>query len=82
MKNTKHMFKAIPILGFFDEDTPPDLGKFDGTYVYGWYVDGFIVGKVMELDDEYIDLEYWVPVDPETVCLVEKGVEYEETVCG
>ena len=73
-KMSRCKFKAIPILGFFDEDTPPDLGKFDGTYVYGWYVDGFIVGQVMDSDDEYIVLEYWVPVDPETVCLVDKEV--------
>lgn len=72
LKEQNYMFKAIPIHGFFDEDTDPNLGKFDGTYVYGWYVDGFIVGKVMDVDDEYIALEYWVPVDPGTVRLIEE----------
>ena len=76
MKNSKYIFKAIPKPGILDandysDDVPPaELTGYDGTYVYGWYVDGFIVGKVMDYHDEYIDLEYWVPVDPETVCLV------------
>ncbi len=80
MKNTKYMFKAVPKPNVLDANdysdyhVPlPELAGYDGTYVYGWYVDGFIVGKVMESDDEYIALEYWVPVDPETVCLVEEA---------
>ncbi len=47
-----------------------EIGKFDGTYVYGWYVDGFIVGEVIEANEEYIAIEYWIPVEPETVCIV------------
>lgn len=46
--------------------------------MYGWYVDGFIVGEVIEANDEYIALEYWVPVDPETVCLVEEARDEAE----
>jgi hypothetical protein len=71
---SKYIFKAIPKPGALDEeiDCVPLLerAQFDGTYVYGWYVDGFIVGEVMEVDNEWIALEYWVPVDPETVRLV------------
>ena len=87
MKNSKYIFKAIPRPGILDandysDDVPPaELTGYDGTYVYGWYVDGFIVGKVMDYHDEYIALEYWVPVDPETVCLVGKEVGHEKTVC-
>ena len=79
MKNSKYIFKAIPKPGILDandysDDVPlAELTGYDGTYVYGWYVDGFIVGQVMDSDDEYIVLEYWVPVDPETVCLVEEA---------
>ncbi len=82
MKNTKHMFKAIPKPGILDANdysdyhVPlPELEGYDGTYVYGWYVDGFIVGEVIEANDEYIAIEYWVPVDPETVCLVKEAEE-------
>ena len=87
MKNSKYIFKAIPKPGILDANDYSDdvllaeLTGYDGTYVYGWYVDGFIVGKVMDYDDEYIALEYWVPVDPETVCLVDKEVGHEKTVC-
>ena len=77
MRNTKHMFKAIPLKPELDPEVYsvplPELAGYDGTYVYGWYVDGFIVGEVIEANDEYIALEYWVPVDPETVCLVEEA---------
>lgn len=85
MKNSKYTFKAIPLIDVSDDEMDHlsllKLAKFDGAYVYGWYVDGFIVGEVMESDDEYIALEYWVPVDPETVCLVDKEVGHEKTVC-
>ena len=76
IKNTKHMFKAIPLKLELDPEVYsvplPELAGYDGTYVYGWYVDGFIVGEVIEANDEYIAIEYWVPVDPETVRLVEE----------
>ena len=82
---TKHMFKAIPKLGAMDEDIDliplSEVAKFDGTYVYGWYVDGFIVGEVIEANNEYIAIEYWVPVDPETVCLVNKELEDDKVIC-
>ena len=75
--NHKFMFKGIPLKPELDPEVYsvplPELAGYDGTYVYGWYVDGFIVGKVMEVGDEWIALEYWVPVDPETVCLVGGG---------
>lgn len=77
LKEQSYMFKAIPKFDALDEETDllslSELTRFDGTYVYGWYVDGFIVGKVMDSDDEYIALEYWVPVHSETVCLVEEA---------
>lgn len=44
----------------------------DGDWVYGSLVrnnngDPYIVGQVIDSDPEYIEFEFWVPVDPETV---------------
>lgn len=76
---SKYIFKAIPKPGALDEeiDCVPLLerAQFDGTYVYGWYVDGFIIGRVIEANEEYIAIEYWVPVELETVCLVKGDLE-------
>lgn len=47
----------------------------------------FIVGDIVESTDEYISLEYWYPVVPETVCQFAykydyNGKEiYEEDIC-
>lgn len=41
-------------------------------YVKGFYVDGYIVGGFVEVNDEYTALEYWVPVDKDTVQLIEE----------
>lgn len=43
----------------------------DGDWVYGSLIDNehtpYIVGSVVEADEEYIIPEFWVPVDRETV---------------
>lgn len=63
-------FRGIPNL---DEDRLEELkvyikDVFDGKFVYGNLVqDNYIVGDVMDVDDEYITFEYWIPVVPETV---------------
>ncbi len=36
-------------------------------WVYGWYVDGWIVGNYAESEDEWIAFEWWSQVMPETV---------------
>lgn len=36
-------------------------------WVYGMYVDGFIVDDVIEATDEYIALDRWCPVDIDSV---------------
>lgn len=41
------------------------------NYVYGYYVDGYIVGPVVDVGDDHIDLEYWCKVDPDTVVEVD-----------
>lgn len=53
------------------KDVPldPELAQrldADG-YIHGHYVDGFIVGPVVESTDEFINFEYWCPIDIETI---------------
>lgn len=43
----------------------------ENNYVYGYYVDGYIVGPVVDVGDDRIDLEYWCKVDPDTVVEVD-----------
>ncbi len=43
-----------------------DDGFVIGQVVYS-HKKAWIVGEVMEAEDDYIALEYWVPVKPETV---------------
>ena len=43
----------------------------DDNHVYGYYVDGYIVGPVVDVGDDHIDLEYWCKVDPDTVVEVD-----------
>ena len=64
-------FRGKPI--FDDQDfwnECADLIQEDG-FVYGNLINikggPFIVGNVIEATEEYIHLEYWIPVDPETV---------------
>ena len=37
------------------------------NWVFGTYLDGFIVDGVAEATDEYIALEFWCPIDIDTV---------------
>ena len=43
----------------------------ENGYVTGYFVDGFIVGTVVEANDEYISIEWWCPVDADTLERVE-----------
>ena len=47
--------------GYIDEE----------NYIYGYYVDGYIVVPVVDVGDDHIDLEYWCKVDPDTVVEVD-----------
>ena len=40
-------------------------------YIVGWYVDGAIVGKFFDFDEEYISLEFWCKVDVDTLEVIE-----------
>lgn len=78
-------FKAKPKLK--QEDMFRDLGNYEGDnqwlqdlmddegYIRGWYVDGYIVGDIVEATDEYIIHEFWCPIDKST--LAEIGEEDE-----
>lgn len=57
-----------------DEDLWYSLKEYidDEGYIYGWYVDGYIVGGMVEVNDEYCSLEYWVPVIEDTLVLVKE----------
>lgn len=43
----------------------------ENNYVYGYYVDDYIVGPIVDVGDDHIDLEYWCKVDPDTVVEVD-----------
>lgn len=43
----------------------------ENNYVYGHYVDGYIVGPIVDIGDDHIDLEYWCKVDPDTLVEVD-----------
>lgn len=70
-------FKAKPaykrcqfaVIGFQDDEPFEgfyDLLDADG-YVSGYYVDGYIVGKIAEVTNEYFSPEFWCPVDKSTL---------------
>ena len=40
-------------------------------YIVGWYVDGAIVGKFIDFDEQYTSLEFWCKVDVETLEVIE-----------
>lgn len=69
--------KAIPDLPESDLDETKEYGyRMDEEgYIHGWYVDGYIVGGIEEVNDEYISLEKWCPVHPDTVTAAWEGLE-------
>ena len=68
-------FKAKPLFekSKNDADFNKEFADFldkDG-YIVGWYVDGAIVGKFVEFEDEYTANEFWCKVDVETLEVIE-----------
>lgn len=43
-------------------------------YIHGWYIefagDGYIVGDIVDIDSDYIELEWWCPIDKATLEMV------------
>lgn len=68
--NKEIKFRGKPAL---DEERIEELkqymnGYYDGKFVYGNLIkDNWIVGDVVDSEEEWIALEYWIPVIPETV---------------
>lgn len=68
------LFKAKPLSTNTDSLDPDDVEWFhemldDEGFISGWYSDGYIIGNVIEADDEYIIHEFWCPVDKSTLQL-------------
>lgn len=76
-------FKAKPvyeaptetIIGY--EELEPFEGFYDllddEGYVHGYYVDGYIIGGIAEVTDEYFHPEFWCPIDKSTLAAI--GIE-------
>ena len=43
----------------------------ENNYAYGYYVDGYIVGPVVDVGGNHIAIEYWCKVDSDTVIEVD-----------
>ena len=78
----KIMFKGAPVLdGDFSEDLLPGLaekGLYKNGYVYGSFVPykddvSYIVGYVVDVNSEYIGVEYWVPIVANSVVKCEES---------
>ena len=68
-------FRAKPLFekGENIDDFKKEFAEFidkDG-YLVGWYVDGAIVGKFVEFNEEYTANEFWCKVDVDTLEVVE-----------
>ena len=68
-------FRAKPLFekDELEDDLKKEFADFldkDG-YIFGWYVDGAMVGKFIDFDEEYTSLEFWCKVDVETLEVIE-----------
>lgn len=61
-------FKAKPFEGITDEDLENwHIKKDERGYVRGYYVDGYLLGSVFEVDEEYINFNWWLKIDMDTL---------------
>lgn len=70
------MFAAVPLEEVQKqilEEMPEAMD--DWGYVHGYYVDGYIVGSIEEVTDEYLVLEWWIPVNKDTLLTEEELAE-------
>ena len=67
-------YKALTetIIGY--EELEPFEGFYDllddEGYVHGYYVNGYIIGKIAEVTDEYFQPEFWCPIDKSTLAAI------------
>ena len=69
IKYTRDKLKIVRHTDFLERGIIDNNG-----YIYGYYVDGAIVGNFADLNDKYTSLEYWCEVDISTLELVEKQI--------
>ena len=72
IKYTRDKLKLVRHTDFLERGIIDSNG-----YIYGYYVDGAIVGKFTDLNDEYTNLEYWCEVDVDTLELVEESIWHD-----
>lgn len=62
------MFAAVPLEEVQKqilEEMPEAMD--DWGYVHGYYVDGYILGAIEESTEEYIEPEFWCPIEKDTL---------------
>jgi uncharacterized phage protein (TIGR01671 family) len=59
-------FRGLPTCKDRDELNCIDFDR-DGNFAVGFYEDGYIIGEIADVDDSYINPEFWVAVDRNTV---------------
>ncbi|MEK0398607.1 hypothetical protein [Tetragenococcus halophilus] len=62
----------LDLMDFLDED----------GYVQGWYVDGFILGRIEESQEDFICPEFWVDIDTSTLLPVFQNESEKEMLRG
>ena len=72
IKYTRDKYRLVRHTDFLEER---EIIDSDG-YIYGYYVDGAIVGNFTDLNDEYTNLQYWCEVDVDTLELVKESTGY------
>lgn len=72
-------FKAKSLMS--NEETHSVAGRAGAYLGEGWvqghYIDGYIAGGVIEANEDYIAIEWWIPVDIETVTPINGKLEEE-----
>lgn len=64
-------FKAKPLEKMLDEEEYNNDWLFDllddDGYVTGYLVENYLVGPIVEAHEEYINFEWWIPIQVDTV---------------
>lgn len=71
----KFKAKPIQIENEYEDTSWLDEKLDEDGYIHGYYVDGHIVGDFAVLDSEYTHLDYWVPVQKETLVPINGDTE-------
>lgn len=71
-------FKAKPKYATLVQAEEDEFGEFDWLkesldeegYIHGYYVDGYILGGIEEVTDEYFAPSSWCPIDKSTLAAI------------